>query len=166
MALQIAVSIERIKMGNENKAVRRSSILEWISVLFAGLSIIVSIILYYNSRPSKLCLETYIQDPRNMADVRGVEDLEVRLLYKGVEVDNFWISHIDVKNSGTGTVLGRGSSKHLISETFDLKVADGCRILGVDKTEDDIAHISTSSNKVSISFDFMIPEEDENENDF
>lgn len=140
-------------MGSENKAVRRSIILEWVSVIFAGLSIVVSIILYCNGRPAKLCLETYVQEPRNMVDVRGVEDLEVRLLYRGADVDNFWISHIDIKNSGKGTVLGRGARKHLINDTFDLKVSEGSRVLGVDKTDDDIVHISTSSNKVSLSFD-------------
>lgn len=140
-------------MGVEQKEIRRSFALEKMTLAAAIFSILVSIVIFFLGRPPRLSLETRVYSPHNLIDIKGVEDLAVKLFYKGSLVDNFWVSHIDMVNVGTGTVLGRGARTDLIDESFAISASNNCKILGIDLKKNDVAWICATNNLIKIYFD-------------
>lgn len=130
---------------------------QWLNLVFlilAVLSIIISIYLFRKSRKRKKPL--FDKRSINVISEKIKKIVDIRVDYKGENIDNLTVTKIAIWNSGNDTLNETDQAptdKLRILLDNDYKVLEAEVIFQSDKTNN--ITIENLSNKISISFDYL-----------
>ncbi len=108
----------------------------YITTIAAILSATITTISYFHKE--KIVLSLNHISSKNLLDIPKIDSLEVKFKYQNKELENFWISSILIKNSGSVDIIGKGQNKNIIEEYLEISSANN----EIINTEIEIANFS------------------------
>lgn len=116
-----------------------------------------------NLKKNNLKLEFQINGIQFLTPKTEVDDFKGIYYYKDSLIDNLWVVDIKMINTGTETIIGKGSKKNIIEEDIPMKFSNDFKIVKVEKIKSDFKHriktLINTSSEFSLSFNQWRKEE-------
>ncbi|WP_353778730.1 hypothetical protein [Winogradskyella sp. 3972H.M.0a.05] len=122
-----------------------------IVTIVAGIVAVLSYIYQIKSNNPKLEILEITNE--NLTSLPRVKNLESNFYYKDSLITNLWKLNATIRNTGSKTIIGTGTSKNLIGDYLTFKLNEGFKLIDFNISENDFPYsMNRINNDVIFSF--------------
>lgn len=122
-----------------------------IITITAGVVAVLSFVYQIKSNNPKIEILEINND--NLTNIPKIKNLDANFCYKDSVITNLWKLNASIKNSGSKTIIGKGTNKNIIDNYIGFKLNKGFRLIDFNISKSEFPNkIKKDSNSVSLYF--------------